>query len=43
MHNFEVGTPNKREVVAAGFSFIWAQDKQGKWKIIHHHSSLKPE
>lgn len=42
MYDFTVGPENKREVVQARFSFIWQQDKNQEWKIIHHHSSLKP-
>lgn len=26
----------------ADFTFVWGKDKDDKWKIIHHHSSLIP-
>jgi len=42
MYNFEVGLEEKREAVKARFSFIWQCDNQGSWKILHHHSSVKP-
>ncbi len=43
MYNFEVGLKDKREIVEARFSFLWKRDEQGQWKIMHHHSSVKPE
>ena len=43
MYNFEVDLNGGRETVKARFSFVWRQDDQGVWKIIHHHSSLKPD
>ena len=42
MYNFEVDSDNGRQVVEARFTFIWEKDNQGEWKIVHHHSSLKP-
>lgn len=42
MYNFEVGPDNKRQVVEARFTFAWEKDDQGEWKIVHHHSSVKP-
>lgn len=41
MYNFEVGPTEKREIVEARFTFLW--EKKDAWKIIHHHSSLKPK
>ncbi|MFA5188123.1 MAG: SgcJ/EcaC family oxidoreductase [Patescibacteria group bacterium] len=43
MYNFEVGPEGKRETVEARFTFVWQKDKSGEWKIIHHHSSVKPK
>jgi len=43
MYNFEVGPEDNRETVEARFSFVWMQNDQGEWKILHHHSSLKPK
>lgn len=42
MYNFEVGKNGDRSVVEARFSFAWRKETDGKWKIIHHHSSVKP-
>jgi len=41
MYNFEVGPKGQRQIVEARFTFVWKKDK-GEWKIIHHHSSIKP-
>jgi len=30
-------------VVRARYSFLYLRDKDGEWKIAHHHSSLMPE
>ena len=43
MYNFEVGPGDDRQVVEARFSFVWKKDDQGEWKIVHHHSSVKPK
>lgn len=43
LYNFIVGPDSKREIVEARFSFVWKIDKDGDWKIIHHHSSVKPK
>lgn len=43
MYNFEVGEEDARSVVEARFSFVWQKEDDGKWKIIHHHSSVKPQ
>lgn len=42
MYNFEIGPDDNRQVIEARFSFVWKMDNQGEWKIIHHHSSVKP-
>jgi len=45
LYDFEVDNEEKegeRKVVRARFTFVWEKDKEGKWKIIHHHSSLLP-
>jgi uncharacterized protein (TIGR02246 family) len=43
MYNFEVGTGEEKKTVQARFSYVWKKNPNGKWVIIHHHSSLKPE
>jgi uncharacterized protein (TIGR02246 family) len=43
IYNFEVSPGDDRQVVEARFSFVWKKDDQGEWKIVHHHSSAKPE
>jgi len=44
MYNFEVdGENGGRKVVEARFTFVWQKDSSGEWKIIHHHSSMRPE
>jgi hypothetical protein len=42
MYRFEVGPASERTLVMARFTFVWSRDQEGNWKIIHHHSSLKP-
>lgn len=42
MYDFEVDKNGSRDVVEARFSFVWKKE-DGKWKIIHHHSSVKPQ
>lgn len=32
----------ERKDVAARFTFVWQRDSDGKWKILHHHSSVLP-
>jgi len=43
MYDFEIGPDGERSAVQARFSYVWKKDEDGKWKIIHHHSSLKPQ
>lgn len=43
MYNFELGPEEKRDKMEARFSFVWKKDEDGQWKIIHHHSSVKPK
>lgn len=41
-YDFEVDDGNGgRDTVEARFTFVWERNG-GDWKIIHHHSSLKP-
>jgi len=42
LYNFEVGEKANREIVQARFTFVWSKIN-GEWKIIHHHSSVKPK
>ncbi len=43
MYNFEVGPDDNRSTVEARFTFLWQKDSDGKWKIAHHHSSVRPK
>jgi len=44
LYDFEVnGLDGKRNPVEARFSFVWRKDSDGKWRIIHHHSSVRPK
>jgi len=43
LYNFEVGPAEKREIAEARFTFVWQKDQNGEWKILHHHSSVKPK
>lgn len=41
LYNFEVGPEDDRSVVEGRFTFLWIKEGD-KWKIAHHHSSIKP-
>ena len=43
LYDFEVGPKDNREIVEARFTYVWQKNKDGQWKIIHHHSSVKPK
>ena len=44
MYDFEVdGSDNRRTVVHARFTFDFVKNDQEKWKILSHHSSVKPQ
>jgi len=43
LYNFEVDWNWWREKVEARFTYIWKKLWNGHWKIIHHHSSVRPE
>lgn len=43
IYDFEIGRDGEKQIVQARFSYVWKKDASGKWKIIHHHSSLKPQ
>ncbi len=44
MYNFEVNSPEGgRQIVEARFSFVWQKNEMGEWKILHHHSSVRPK
>lgn len=43
LYDFKLGPKNKIENVEARFTFLWKKGKDGKWKILHHHSSVKPK
>jgi len=42
-YNFSLGPDDARRMVEARFSFVWVIDDQGEWKILHHHSSARPQ
>lgn len=47
MYNFEVdnkdlASEQKRVIVNARFTYLWQKNDQGKWEILHHHSSVRP-
>jgi len=41
LYTFEVGDEGARSKVDARFSYLWKKVGD-EWKIVHHHSSLKP-
>ncbi len=43
MYDFEAGPANKREIAKARFTYLWEKGEDGKWKILHHHSFVKPK
>lgn len=43
IYNFEMDTNWKKYFVWARFSFVWEKSENDNWKIVHHHSSIKPE
>lgn len=43
MYNFTVGPKDNRQTVEARFTYVWKLNDEGKWEIIHHHSSVKPK
>ncbi len=42
LYNFQVDKNGSRGVVEARFSFVWKKESDEKWKITHHHSSVRP-
>jgi len=43
LYDFEVGKDGERQTVKARFTYVWQKEKDGNWRIIHHHSSVKPD
>ncbi len=44
MYDFTLDSSPGRSCVHARFDYLWKKDKKsGEWKIIHHHSSLRPK
>lgn len=43
LYNFEIGPEDNREIVNARFTYVFQKNENDEWKIIHHHSSLRPE
>jgi uncharacterized protein (TIGR02246 family) len=43
MYDFEVDGKDGRIIVEARFSYVWQKNNNDEWKILHHHSSVKPE
>lgn len=43
LYNFELDNgEGGKKTVEARFTFVWRKEPDGSWKIIHHHSSVKP-
>jgi uncharacterized protein (TIGR02246 family) len=43
MYDFEISDDGNLRIVSARFTFAWRKDSDGKWRIVHHHSSIKPQ
>ena len=43
LYDFEVDKDEKRVVMECRFTFNLRKEKNGEWKITHHHSSEKPK
>lgn len=43
LYNFTAGPEDKRQIMEARFTYVWQKDETGDWKIIHHHSSVRPQ
>ena len=43
IYNFTLKKEGGTVIIHARFSYLWQKNKKGKWKIVHHHSSLNPE
>jgi uncharacterized protein (TIGR02246 family) len=42
-YNFKLGPNGNRQIVEARFTFVWRKGPGDQWKIVHHHSSVKPQ
>lgn len=44
IYNFEVDSgEGARQIIEARFTFVWKKDERNEWKILHHHSSVRPK
>lgn len=43
MYDFSVGEDGKKETANARFTYVWEKQPNGKWKVLHHHSSELPK
>lgn len=43
VYRFMLGPQDNREPFDARFSFVWQQNDDGDWQILHHHSSRIPQ
>lgn len=43
MYTFEVGPVDNRQTVSARFTYVWRKGEAGEWKVILHHSSMRPQ
>ena len=43
LYDFEVSEDDKRMAIECRFTFIWHSEPDGIWRIVHHHSSVKPK
>jgi len=42
LYDFEIDKDGARVKVEARFTYVWRREKKGGWRIIHHHSSIRP-
>jgi len=41
LYNFDVVKGGEKQTIEAMFTYVWQKDKNGDWKIKHHHSAVK--
>ena len=41
-YDFDCEIEGQQQTVHARFTFVWEQNEEGDWKIVHHHSSAVP-
>lgn len=43
LYNFTLDIGWEKQITQARFTYIWKKNQFGKWQIVHHHSSVKPQ